>query len=73
MEDNFLEIARSVSGYRSNDMADIVGLDHPSYRELERYPDGLSLRMIGRLLPYVNRHSAQIIHDAVDDIFLPYE
>ncbi|MFR1639147.1 MAG: hypothetical protein ACLSVD_08200 [Eggerthellaceae bacterium] len=73
MEKSFLGIARGVSGYRDSDMASIIGLDIRAYREIEREPDSVSLHMLKLLLPNVNRFSVRIIHDAIDDIFLPYE
>lgn len=73
MGQDFLKIARSVSGYQSADIARIIGLDPCTYRQLERHPDRMNLHMIELILPNLNRYSVRIVHDAVDDIFLPFE
>lgn len=73
MEKDFLEIARTVSGYQKAEFADIIGVDLAFYQYLELHPDHINLRMIELLLPRINRHSLRIMHDAVNAIFISFE
>ena len=73
MENSFLRIARSVSGYRDIEFAQILNIDLALYHYLELHPDHASLHMIELMLPQVNRHSLCIIRDAVNGLFLPFE
>lgn len=73
MDSDFLSMARCVSGYHPDDVARIIGLDVLSYQRLELHSDSMTLRMIKALLPHINGHSVRLIHEAIDDIFLPYE
>ena len=65
--------ARKSSGLTQSEMAIHLGISLGTYRKIEFNPQFLTVGNLVDMLEESNGISVKILHDWLDDIFLPYE